>query len=319
MRFIKDNFLAIFLSILLIFLFCHASFISKQLVSLLFQDRVSSIPMTDSYTKKGEYAYVKPTSSFTPYSKGDIKRIFYTIVDAGWKDFTFYCPHEYTNCISDMKEFSQDQDLLTHINNYVHPYHSFSNIKTTLSETGEVKIEVSYLYSPEQITLIEQKLDQIIKNEIDSTASLYDQIKAFHDYIIDHTKYDVKRNDEGTSSYLSYLAYGPLIDGYATCNGYTDVMALYLNRLGLKNYKIATTQSEDTKEGHVWNAVFLDDEWLHLDLTWDDPVSKDGKDYLQHKYFLVNNEELEEADHGEVEVLEHRFDPSIYLEFQKNQ
>ena len=63
--------------------------------------------------------------------------------------------------------------------------------------------------------------------------------------------------------------------------------------MGYENFKIATT-NETT--GHVWNVVKINNEWLHLDLTWDDPVSSDGKDYLYHKYFLINTEGLIKAD-----------------------
>ena len=110
-----------------------------------------------------------------------------------------------------------------------------------------------------------------------------------------------------------------MFEGYATCNGYADLMAIFLSKLGYENYKIATTKEEISYEsnGHVWNAVKIKDKWLHLDLTWDDPVSTDGKDYLYHKYFLVNNEELKKADSGSVNVEEHNFNKSIYLEFNE--
>ena len=62
-------------------------------------------------------------------------------------------------------------------------------------------------------------------------------------------------------------------------------------------------------------AVYLNDEWLHIDLTWDDPVSSDGKDYLFHTYFLVSTEAMKEADQGETVIEEHNFNPLFYLEF----
>lgn len=304
--------------IFLIFLLSKASFLSTQLTALIEKNPLYVDQEKSVYYKTEPFLYIQNTDQFTPFSKGDLKRIFYTVVNSGWSNFTFYCPSEYVSCIEDMKEFSQDQNILTHINNYVHPYNSFSNIKTTLSESGEITLQVEYLYSEEQIQQIETKMNEIMGKEINSSDSLYDQIKTMHDYIINHTKYDVDRNENGESKYLSYLAYGPLFEGYATCNGYTDLMAIFLSKLGLQNYKIATTPEDlgGENEGHVWNAVFLEDEWLHLDLTWDDPVSKDGKDYLQHKYFLVNNENLQEADQGTVEVLEHRFKKNVYLEFK---
>jgi len=94
-------------------------------------------------------------------------------------------------------------------------------------------------------------------------------------------------------------------------------MAIILSRLGYENYKIATTSEEISYEsnGHIWNAVRIRDEWLHMDLTWDDPVSTDGKDYLYHKYFLVSTEEMLKADDGNVKVEEHNFNKAIYQEF----
>ncbi len=318
MKFLKKMIFPFICCVFLILLLSNVSSISTQLSTLIEKTPLYNDQEHNDYYKKDSFLFIQNTDSFLPLSKGDLKRIFFTIVNSGWSNFTFYCPSEYTSCIQDMKEFSQDQNMLTHINNYVHPYNSFSNIKTTLSESGEITVQVEYLYSEEQILKIEEKMDEIIANEINFQDSLYDQIKTMHDYIINHTKYDVTRNENGESNYLSYLAYGPLFEGYATCNGYTDLMAIFLTRLRVPNYKIATTPEdlEEQNEGHVWNAVKVDQEWLHLDLTWDDPVSKDGKDYLQHKYFLVDTLELEEADNGSVEVLEHRFKPEVYLEFK---
>ncbi len=82
-------------------------------------------------------------------------------------------------------------------------------------------------------------------------------------------------------------------------------MAIVLDRLDIPNFKVAS----DT---HVWNALYLDNEWLHLDLTWDDPVSEDHSvDNLLHKFFLINTQTLEEFD-----ISDHTFDKSIYLELK---
>lgn len=317
MKWLKRNLIPFLCSLFLIFLLSQMDFISTTLTELIEPKKATSLSDISPYKNNTNFYFVQNTNDFTPLSKGDIKNIIYTIVNSGWDNFTFYCPSEYTTCVADMKEISQDQELLTHINNFVHPFLSFSNIRTSLSESGEVTLQIERLYTSSQITSIEQKVDSYIKNNITDDMTLYDKIKQFHDAIINQTKYDIERNNHGESNYHSYLAYGPLFEGYATCNGYTDVMAIYLSKLGVVNYKIATTPTEENHltEGHVWNAVLINDEWLHLDLTWDDPVSKDGTDYLQHKYFLIDDDELTKADEGEVEVLEHQYDKSIYLEF----
>ena len=272
----------------------------------------------NEYQKSTSFLFVQETSDYIPLSKGDIKNIFYTIVNNGWDEFTFYCPNEYIDCLSDVKEISQDQDLLTHLNNFVHPYNGFSNVKTEISETGEVTVYIQYFYNVDQIRQINQEVDRLYAELTNESMDDYTKILTIHDYIINHTKYDVERNDNGDSIYHSYLAYGPLFEGYATCNGYTDAMALFLEKMNIPNFKVAMTPDDaSSSEGHVWNAVYLNGTWYHLDLTWDDPVSTDGMDYLQHKYFLITTEQLEEVDFsGEVKVTEHQFKKNIYVELK---
>lgn len=276
------------------------------------------VDASNEYQKGMDYIFVQEATDYTPLSKGDIKNIFYTIVNNGWREFTFYCPSEYTECLNDVKEISRDQDLLTHLNNFVHPYNGFSNVKTEISESGEITVNIEYIYTPEQITQINAEVDRLYQELINDTMDDYTKILTIHDYIINHTKYDVERNDNGNSIYHSYLAYGPLFEGYATCNGYTDAMALFLEKMDLPNFKVAMTPEDTTSSaGHVWNAVYLNGAWYHLDLTWDDPVSTDGVDYLQHKYFLITTEQLEEVDNsGEVKVTEHQFKKNIYVELK---
>ena len=129
-----------------------------------------------------------------------------------------------------------------------------------------------------------------------------DKILLIHDHIINITKYDSDKL-KGISNYKSSIAYGPLLQGYGICGGYADAMALFLNKFDVPNFKVAS----DT---HVWNVVYLNDKWLHLDLTWDDPVSLfDNVDNLIHKFYLINTETLENYD-----IEDHDFDKYIYQE-----
>lgn len=273
----------------------------------------------NEYTKKDEFMYVKNVDDFTPYSYQDLKNIVYTIINNGWESFTFYCPSEYTDCVIDIQTLSVDEVTLTHINNFVHPYNSFTKLATSILDTGEITLTVYPVYTDEQIDRIDTEVTRLIGMMVKDDATEYDNIKAIHDYIVNNTKYDTKAN-EGTSEYASSTAYGTLFEHYATCNGYTDTMAIFLSKLGVTNYKIATTEEDlgNGNVGHIWNAVYINNKWVHLDLTWDDPVSDDGKDYLYHKYFLVNTEELKKADSGDVEILEHNFRDNVYLEFNES-
>lgn len=318
LKFIKNNIVALLCSIIVLFVIINIDSITNKIAKALEKNPTVILLENNSYRKQDDFIYVQNTKDFLPLSYQDIINIFYTITNNGEENFTFYCPSEYTDCIKDISYISNDPEILTNINNYVHPYHSFSNIQTIISESGEINININYLYTEKEIMEINQKVNDIYDAVIRPNMTDYEKIKAIHDYIIDHVKYDVERNTNKNSSYLSYKAYGPLIQGHATCSGYTDAMAIFLEKMGIKNFKIATELMQEDISGHVWNALYLDNTWLHLDLTWDDPVSEDGKDYLQHKYFLISTEELESADQGEVEVKEHIFNKRTYPEMKKS-
>lgn len=293
--------------------------ITNKIVTILNPTYVSSNNLNGINNKNGDFEFVSNTKNFTPYGKQDILNIFYTILNNGNETGTFYCPKEYKNCIEDVESISKDQNLLTHLNNFLHPYKSFEKITSDIYDTGEIQIKIKYIYTKEEINYLNTEIDNLIKNLITNNKDLnnkndketnedYDKIKIIHDYIINNTKYDIDNNKE----LKSYNAYGTLKNHIATCNGYTDLMAIFLSKLGYENFKIATT-NETT--GHVWNVVKINNEWLHLDLTWDDPVSSDGKNYLYHKYFLINTEGLIKADEN-ITSQEHNFNRAIYSELK---
>lgn len=307
MKLLRKVIIPILLFIVLIVVIIKMDSITNYIASFLEQTPKLVIPPGNEYTKKNEYLFLKPSEDFIPYSKQDLINVFYSIINNGYETFTFYCPDEYGNCIEDVKEISDDNELLTHINNYTHPYNNFDSFKTIFEESGEVTIKITRLYNEEMKKTIEQKVNSIISEQISADMDEQTKILTIHDYIINNAKYDVVKNQTGKSEYHSNIAYGPLIEGYAICGGYADAMAIFLTKLGFDNYKIAS-------ETHVWNAVLVNGKWLHLDLTWDDPVSEQGVDYLYHKYFLVNNEELLAADGT---LNNHIFKKSVYLEFKK--
>ena len=173
---------------------------------------------------------------------------------------------------------------------------------------GKIKISVDKLYSNEEIKYINDQLDVIEDTLLTSQMTDVEKIKTFHDYIINNTVYDQKRaneiesNTQGENTLMSHKANGVLTNHVALCSGYTDLMAIYLNRLNLKNYKISTIN-------HIWNAVNINNEWLHLDLTWDDPVTDTNENVLLDDFFLISNNKLVGKN-----TKQHNYDINIYKE-----
>ncbi len=313
----KKHIIPLICYLIIVLLLFNVDKVTTFLSKYISNNHMLTIADGNEYTKDYDFMFVQNSQDYIPYSYNDLLNIMYSIINQGWEEFTFYCPSEYTDCIKDISKISKSDLNLTHINNFVHPYNSYNTISTSITESGEVTVTVEYLYTKDQIKIINEYVDKIVSDLYHKENNDYENLKRIHDYIINNTKYDVERNDTGKSEYDSYSALGPIKDGYATCNGYADLMAIILSKLNYENYKVATTSEEISykSNGHIWNAVKIDNKWLHLDLTWDDPVASDGKDYLYHKYFLVSTEEMKKADQGSVNVEEHNFNKSIYQEF----
>lgn len=263
------------------------------------------LPESNIYKNNFNYLFIKQVDDYVPDNKKDLINIIYSIINQGWDEFTFYCPIEYEDCISDLTEISHNDVLLSNINNFVHPYNSYSSIKTLYDDTGEITLHINHTYSDSEIERIDKDIDKLISDKTNDDMDLYTKIKTLHDYIINNTKYDTQRANKGNSAYASNKINGVLYDHFAICSGYSDIMAVILTKLGVENYKI----SSDT---HVWNAVNLDG-WLHLDLTWDDPVTTNGRDIISHDYFMVTTKELKKLDNASSD---HKYDEDIYLEFK---
>ena len=259
------------------------------------------MPTQSTYNLKYSHNYVKENKINIPNNTTDIKNIIYTILNNGWSTFDYLCPKEYKNCIDDSLSITNNNVILSDINNFVHPYNSFSLLETAYTNNGKFTINIKKNYTNDDINIIEQKVNEIIKAYIKDSMSDREKIKTIHDYIINNTKYDNKYIEK-TSNYKSNIAYGALIEGNAICSGYTDAMAIFLNKFNIPNYKISSST-------HIWNLVYIDGDWKHLDLTFDDPVSNTNANLLEYDYFLITTNQLYKLDKDE-----HTFNEKVFSE-----
>jgi len=272
--------------------------LSDYLANFLSDEKKVYISSPNEYKKNYDFKFVQMSNKYVPYSYQGLLNIIFSTLNNGWDTFTFYCPDEYTNCYEDVSKISKNTVLLSNINNFIHPYNNYSKISISNSNTGEVTIKVTKTYSEEDIKKINKGVDEIITNELNNDMSLEDKILIIHDYIINNTRYDVDKLNKD-----SFNAKGPLFTGKAVCSGYSDLMAIFLTKLGVKNYKVAS-------DSHVWNVMYLNDEWLHIDLTWDDPITLNSDvDTLSHQFYMIKTDKLLEYN-----TTDHTFDTTIYQE-----
>lgn len=265
---------------------------------------------SNEYAKHENYKYVKYTKNFMASNFQDLLNIFYTVLDSGIDEFTFYCDNKYKKCIKDINKIIpndiNEEDIISELNNFISPFNTYKNITIITNDRGKVTIKFEKLYNEEMIKEINTYIDNFIKDNIKDDMDNYTKIKLFHDYVINNTEYDSERaNDVNNPKYddnPSHTAYGITHNQIALCGGYSDIMAIYLDKLGIKNIRVAA-------DLHVWNLVYIDNKWLNLDVTWDDPVTNTGDQLLIHEYFLIDKDTLLKLDN-----VEHQFNENIYIE-----
>jgi transglutaminase/protease-like cytokinesis protein 3 len=150
-------------------------------------------------------------------------------------------------------------------------------------------VKFEYSKTAEQVQAdneaVEQAAESIISG-LDDSMSDYDKVKAIHDAVIKGCTYDESDSE-------CYTALGCLEKGKAVCEGYAKAMMLLCGKVGIGCIPVVGSGIEDGNElPHIWNKVLIDGEWYNFDLTWDDPVSSLGDDYVRYDYFAVTDEEI---------------------------
>ena len=261
---------------------------------------------TNEYYLEDNFNYVDNYTSIGISNKIELINFIYYALNSGISSTERYIDRRYSNYQNDIDMLTINngegfKETISLLNNFVHPYNSSNNIKLTYGGDYTIGISINKAYSNDDITAINEIVDKVIKEKLNNNMPTREKIKIIHDYIIDNAEYDkLKYENKNDTTYKSNTAYGVLVQGYGTCNGYADAMAIFLDKLNIINYKISNSE-------HNWNLVYLDGKRYHIDLTWDDPIS--DVNINRDTYFLITTSELEELNDGT-----HKFDKSIYTE-----
>lgn len=273
---------------------------TKNFVKNIFDDKEYVIAIANDYYLDANFEYIQNWTDDVSNKKELLNYIYY-VINTGSSYADGECTKEYVNCTKDLNDIANDSETLSLINNFVHPYNSFKTISFSYNEDGEFSLIIEHIYNHEEITAINYIVENKINEMIKENMTTEEKIKKIHDYIIDSTKYDTLKSENiHDETYKSNTAYGVLVQGYGICSGYSDTISIFLNELGITNYKI----SNDT---HIWNLIYINGIWAHLDSTWDDPIS--DKNINRDTYFLINSEDLNKLDDTT-----HTYNKQIYTE-----
>ncbi len=161
---------------------------------------------------------------------------------------------------------------------------------TVYTEGNKTYFEPVYTVSYEAYTsqLSQAKaIADVIINGANQFTSVYEKELYVHDYLIRHCVYA----DPQVSSNVNNM-YGCLVEGKASCEGYSRTFQYIMSALGIDNRLVTGESAEDgiNYVGHMWNYVVVEGEGYFVDLTWDDPKSESSM--VHHTYFNVNTADI---------------------------
>jgi len=179
-----------------------------------------------------------------------------------------------------------DQDYIAYMGYKSISVRSFSN-----NHSDAVAYKIEFKYGYDSATLVKMKQDT--KDEIARLTSEvftpgmseYTLVKSIHDYLIDNTVYS-----QSSSEQIIYYAYGPLLKGIGVCEGYSEAAQLLFDAVGIES--IFVTGTVDDKIPHAWNIVKIGGNYYQLDITWDDPITPDGRPNKTYEYFNITDAKL---------------------------
>ncbi len=250
----------------------------------------------NNYAKNTTINYVQDTNVKVLNNKQDLINVLYKMFNNGYDFYDFKCSNTYVSCASDILGVLNNRITLNVVNNLVNSYNSIYTYNTKISylPNGDIRLYVTKKYSNEEINIINNRINYVTNMLINDKMTDKEKIKKVHDYLANNTTYGYGNKAD--------TAYGALINGVAICGGYADAFSLFMDKLNIPNYKVVSNT-------HVWNVVYINNNWEHIDVTYDDPKNNYETNAISYDYFLVNTKTIKNND-----IKEHNFDSTIYEE-----
>ena len=140
------------------------------------------------------------------------------------------------------------------------------------------ELEDGYGYTKDQIIQREEELTYEIMRVINKTKNAktdFEKELIIHDAMCEMIVYG--ESSSVGSENDAYSVYGALVNRHAVCEGYARTFKLLCKYAGIECILIT---GDSKGVGHMWNMVKLDNQWYHVDVTWDDLRDKPLHTYL---------------------------------------
>lgn len=176
----------------------------------------------------------------------------------------------------DLMSFAADETSDPAEGDYIYHQYGGYEVQYSSQPDGDTYFYTVYIYpdyytDSSQEEMVDERLKSVIDGfGFDGRTTDYEKMRAVYEFVIENTDYDIihKKND---NHHLKSTAFGALIYGKATCQGYAVLTYRLLREAGVGSRVITGTAKYDgMEEYHAWNIVCIDGLYYNLDVTWDD-------------------------------------------------
>ena len=208
-------------------------------------------------------------------------------VEAGADAFPLFCsPELYDLLLGDLTaQFSAIHSGMNRIYDLL-AQAGIADFDLSVSEsTHAIRVQVKQIFPGKAVVLAEQQgktaeLSPRLLELREASLALADELRTddpletarrIHDKLCEMTVYTLDDTTDEDDN-----AIGPILNGEANCDGYTDAFYLIGTLAGLNvRYQHGDCYGKDissllTGITHIWNLVEIDGSWRMVDSTWDD-------------------------------------------------
>jgi transglutaminase/protease-like cytokinesis protein 3 len=147
----------------------------------------------------------------------------------------------------------------------------------------------------------EKNLQTLVDHLIENLSTTQDKAKVINDWIVLNIFYDLDRYNGGSANmdYRPYFYLEVLRSRLTMCGGYTDLFYVMAKMASLR----VSSVTGAVANLHIWNAVWDNGQWMHIDATWGSGnyQSKKTTPNYSLKYFYKTEAEIATvANHAKI-------------------
>ena len=156
------------------------------------------------------------------------------------------------------------------------------------ADSTAVELIPKYLFSKDKIKEHRQAMESRIKKLARQAADLGEKEKELfiHDFIVKNVKYDKLKKE------YSPEIIGALGNGVAVCEGIAKAVKILCDELGI--WCIIALSEANPEKGikyrHAWNVIQIGGQYYHLDVTFDNTLSKE--DTIRYDYVNLSDQQI---------------------------